>query len=120
MQQLAQLQAQLQAAQAQVQVQQQLAQAQVQQQAAQATVSAAASVSTHTPAAAPELAPRQHPEIDSPPADVRAVQRRLAGMQRAQLVERTAAREEQIGELEFELDERKRKFRKYGHWGQLG
>ena len=38
-------------------------------------------------------------------------------MTRAQLVERTAAREEQLGELEFELDERMRKFRKCGHWG---
>ena len=38
-------------------------------------------------------------------------------MTRAQLVERTAAREEQIGELEFELDERMRNFRKHGHWG---
>ena len=117
-QQMAQLQAQLQAAQAQVQ--QQLAQAQVQQQAAQATVSAAASASTHAHAAAPMLAPRQPPEISSPPGDVRAIQKRLAGLQRAQLVNCTDAREEQIGELEFELDERKRKFRKYGHWGQLG
>ena len=48
--------------------------------------------------------------------DVRAIQGRIAGLKRAQLVERTAAREEQIGELEYELDERKRKFRKYGHW----
>ena len=117
-QQMAQLQAQLQAAQAQVQ--QQLAQAQVQQQAAQATVSAAASASTHAHAAAPMLAPIQPPEISSPPGDVRAIQKRLAGLQRAQLVNCTDAREEQIGELEFELDERKRKFRKYGHWGQLG
>jgi hypothetical protein len=119
-QQMAQLQAQLQAAQAQVQ--QQLAQAQVQQQAAQAqaTVSAAASASTHTHAAAPMPAPRQPPDFSSPPGDVRAIQKRLAGLQRAQLVNCTDAREEQIGELEFELDERKRKFRKYGHWGQLG
>ena len=34
----------------------------------------------------------------------------------AQGVERTATREQQIGELEYELEERERKHRKYGHW----
>ena len=81
----------------------------------------AASAAPATPAASAAPAAAQQGvhsggDISSPPGDVRAIQKRLAGLQRAQMRNCTDAREEQIGELEYELDERKRKFRKYGHW----
>ena len=60
--------------------------------------------------------PSQHASVDSPPSAVRHLRGRLQGLRRAQVVDRTAAREAEIGELEFELEERERKFRKYGHW----
>ena len=110
-QQLAQLQAQLQAAQAQIQLQA--------AQAAVAPTTASAAPATPAASAAPAAAQQgvhSGGDISSPPGDVRAIQKRLAGLQRAQMRNCTDAREEQIGELEYELDERKRKFRKYGHW----
>ena len=52
----------------------------------------------------------------SPPGSVRLIRKQLRGLRAAQGVERTAGREKQIGELEFDLEERERKYRKAGHW----
>ena len=60
--------------------------------------------------------PSTSPSPESPPGSVRLLRKQLRGLRAAQGVERTAAREQQIGELEFELEERERKYRKYGHW----
>ena len=55
-------------------------------------------------------------ESASPPGSVRLLRKQLRGLRAAQGVERTAAREQQIGELEYDLEERERKYRKYGRW----
>ena len=63
--------------------------------------------------------PRDNPppcESASPPGSVRLLRKQLRGLRAAQGVERTAAREQQIGELEYDLEERERKYRKYGRW----
>ena len=52
----------------------------------------------------------------SPPGSVRLLRKQLRGLKAAQGVERTAQREQQIGELEYELEERERKYKKYGSW----
>mmetsp|Transcript_59348 Transcript_59348/g.157463 ORF Transcript_59348/g.157463 Transcript_59348/m.157463 type:complete len:89 (+) Transcript_59348:1-267(+) len=84
-------------------------------QAAQVAPAAAASASASTAACA---TPAMHGGVDltSPPRDVRAMERKLSGLQRAQIHNRTEAREVEIGELDFDLGERRRKFQKYGHW----
>ena len=51
---------------------------------------------------------------DSPPSAVRHLKGRLRGLRR--IVARTDAHEIEIGQLEVELEERERKFRKHGHW----
>ena len=48
----------------------------------------------------------------SPPGSVRLLRKQLRGLRAAQGVERSAAREQQIGELEYELEERERKYRR--------
>ena len=63
-----------------------------------------------------DLPPRDSAPEESPPGSVRLIRKQLRGLRAAQGVERTAAREQQIGELEFELEERERKYRKNGHW----
>ena len=61
--------------------------------------------------------PRQQPEQSpSPPGSVKLIRKQLRGLRAAQGVERTAAFAQQIGELEYELEERERKHAKYGKW----
>eukprot|EP00966_Prymnesium_polylepis_P031353 729287-Prymnesium_polylepis.1 len=113
-QQLAQLQAQLQAFQAQAQAQA------AQAHSAQAHTAQPQQIGqpqqTAQPPQTPQATVHGSEDITSPPGDVRAIQKRLAGLRRAQIRTCTDEREEQIGELEFELSERQRKFKKYGHW----
>ena len=57
----------------------------------------------------------------SPPGEVRQLKRQLRGLKEAQLEpgqepSDRAARRQQIAELEDDLEERERKFRKYGSW----
>ena len=96
----------------------QQAEAEAQAQAAQARAQhAAASQPPPPPPPPPQPPPPPPPPQDqSPPGSVRLLRKQLRGLKGAQGVERTAAREQQICELEFELEERERKYRKYGQW----
>ena len=52
----------------------------------------------------------------SPPASVKALKRSIRGLEGAQRLDRQPAREQQIEELKYDLDERLRKRAKYGTW----
>jgi hypothetical protein len=100
------------------------------QAAAEAAVQAAqvlaAARQTAAAGAPPPLAPGTpaHQPIsrdDSPPGSVRQLRKQLRGLKGAQAIPgQTAAdlanRAYQISEMEYELEERQRKFKKYGHW----
>ena len=72
-----------------------------------------------TPAAGgspPRRSPRQHEPSPSPPASYRALKKQMRGLVAAQAFEATRAGALQIELLQADIDERDRKFRKYGRW----
>jgi hypothetical protein len=67
----------------------------------------------------PPVQPGQTPE--SPPGDVRAMVKQLRGLRAAQAIPgqdapTLAARAQLMDGLECDIEERQRKYRKYGHW----
>ena len=67
----------------------------------------------------PPVQPGQTPE--SPPGDVRAMVKQLRGLRAAQAIPgqdapTLAARAQLMDGLECDIEERERKYRKYGHW----
>ena len=52
----------------------------------------------------------------SPPDSVKKLKRSIAGLNRAADYHQDAAALQRLGELEYELQERKRKKQKYGTW----
>ena len=56
---------------------------------------------------------RRPEELETPPSIVQ-MKRELHGLRRAQGIEQTAARGQQIGELEYDLERREKKFRREG------
>ena len=65
--------------------------------------------------------PQPHQQDNSPPGSVRALKKQIRGLSAAQVIpgqqpEALAARALQIDGLQTDLEERERKFRKYGHW----
>ena len=66
-------------------------------------------------------APRVSPQSESPPGDVKQLKKQIRGLKAAQAIpgqqpSELAARAQQIDGLESDLEERERKYHKYGHW----
>ena len=64
----------------------------------------------------PRRSPRQHEPSPSPPASYRALKRSLRGHIAAQAFQGTREGAQQIELLQADIDERDRKYRKYGRW----
>ena len=63
----------------------------------------------------PRRSPRQHPS-PSPPGSVKALKKSLRVLKAAQAYEGTAQRAGEIEGVQTDLEERERKYRKYGRW----
>ena len=71
------------------------------------------------PVVQPTVHPGQTSLLQSPPSDLRAMMKQLRGLRAAQAIpgqepSALAARAQQMDGLEYDIEERERKFRKYG------